>query len=145
MRRVGDFADRLAAAKGGTPELAKAAEVLESEASEALFDDLNAPNAMAALFTFIRSANAELSRNGSDLDALEKARTAFAKINGVLDIVPEREAHSDADDIEALLAERRDARARRDFARSDAIRAELESKGIEIKDGPSGTTWKKVR
>jgi cysteinyl-tRNA synthetase len=145
VRRVGDFADRLAAAKGGTPELAKAAEVLESEASEALFDDLNAPNAMAALFTFIRSANAELSRNGSDLDALEKARTAFAKINGVLDIVPEREAHSDADDIEALLAERRDARARRDFARSDAIRAELESKGIEIKDGPSGTTWKKVR
>jgi cysteinyl-tRNA synthetase len=145
VRRVGDFADRLAQAKGGTPGLVTAAEQLEREASEALFDDLNAPNAMAAMFTFIRSANAELAKNGSDVEALEKARASFEKINGVLDIIPDREAHSDADEIEALLAERREARAKRDFARSDAIRAELELKGIEIKDGPTGTTWKKVR
>jgi cysteinyl-tRNA synthetase len=145
VRRVGDFAERLASATGGTGELAAAADKLITEASEALFDDLNAPNAMAALFTFIRTANAELGKNGTDAGALEKAREAFAKVNGVLDIVPERETGSDAADIEALLAERRDARSRRDFARSDAIRAELESRGIEIKDGPTGTTWKKVR
>jgi cysteinyl-tRNA synthetase len=145
VRRVGDFADRLASAKGGTAELASAADQLEREASQALFDDLNAPNAMAAVFTFIRSANAELARNGSDVDALEKARSAFAKINGVLDIIPDRETGNDAAAVEALLAERREARAKRDFARSDAIRAELESRGIEIKDGPTGTSWKKVR
>ena len=145
VRRVGDFAERLDAATGGTPELAVAADKLVQEASDAFFDDLNAPNAMGALFTFIRSANAELSRNGSDTAALQKARDAFAKVNSVLDIVPERETGDDAAAIEALLAERRDARSRRDFARSDAIRAELEAKGIEIKDGPTGTTWKKVR
>jgi cysteinyl-tRNA synthetase len=145
VRRVGDFADRLASAKGGTAELAAAAEKLETDASEALFDDLNAPLAMGALFTFIRSANAELSCNGSDVAALEKARSAFAKINGVLDIIPDREIVDDASEIEGLLSERKAARERRDFARSDAIRAELEARGIEIKDGPTGTSWKRVR
>jgi cysteinyl-tRNA synthetase len=145
VRRVGDFADRLAAAKGGTPELAAAAAQLERDASEALFDDLNAPLAMGALFTFIRAANAELGRNGTDVAALESARSAFAKINGVLDIVPEGDAVDDAEEIEALLAERKAAREKRDFARSDAIRKTLEERGIEIKDGASGTTWKRIR
>jgi cysteinyl-tRNA synthetase len=97
------------------------------------------------LFTFIRSANAELSRNGRDVAALEKARSTFAKINGVLDIIPDREIVDDASEIEGLLSERKAARERRDFARSDAIRAELEARGIEIKDGPTGTSWKRVR
>lgn len=145
VRRVGDFADRLAAATGGTPELAAAAKQLETDASEALFDDLNAPIALGALFTFIRTANAELARGGGDIAALEAARSAFAKINGVLDIIPDRETVDDAAEIEALLAERKAAREVRDFARSDAIRAEIESRGIEIKDGPTGTSWKRVR
>jgi len=100
---------------------------------------------MGALFTFIRAANAELSREGTDIAALEKARSVFAKINGVLDIVPDRAPVDDAAEIEGLLVERKGARERRDFARSDAIRAELESRGIEIKDGPTGTSWKRVR
>ncbi|MEO8578540.1 MAG: cysteine--tRNA ligase [Gemmatimonadales bacterium] len=145
VRRVGDFADRLAAAKGGTPELSAAAETLEKEASEALFDDLNAPLAMGALFNFIRRANAELDRNGSDVEALETARRAFARINGVLDVVPEVEQANDAAEIEALLVERKSARERRDFPTSDAIRKSLEDRGVEIKDGPTGTTWKRVR
>lgn len=145
VRRVGDFAERLASAKGGTSELAVAAAKLETEASEALFDDLNAPLAMGALFTFIRAANAELNRNGNDAGALKAARTAFDRINGVLDIVPDREQVDDADEIEALLAERRSAREARDFTRSDEIRKSLAERGIEIKDGPSGTTWKRIR
>ena len=124
----------------GTRELAAAADELDRDASEALFDDLNAPLAMGALFTFIRSANAELSRGGSDVPALERARAAFARINGVLDIIPDVEQADDAAEIERLLAERREARGNRDFAKSDAIRKSLEDRGIEIKDGPAGTT-----
>jgi cysteinyl-tRNA synthetase len=145
VRRVGDFAERLAQAKGATADLLKIAADAEREVSEALFDDLNAPIAMGAFFTFIRKANAELDKGGSDVAGLEAARHAFSRINGVLDIVPEREAVDDAEEIEARLAERREARQKRDFARSDAIRNELEEKGIEIKDGPTGTTWKRVR
>jgi cysteinyl-tRNA synthetase len=76
---------------------------------------------------------------------LEAARHAFSRINGVLDVVPESAVVDDAAEIEARLAERREARQKRDFARSDAIRKELEERGIEIKDGPTGTTWKRVR
>ena len=96
VRRVGDFADRLASASGGTPELAAAAELLERDASEALFDDLNAPLAMGALFTFIRAANAELNRGGTDSAALQAARTAFERVNGVLDIIPDAAPVDDA-------------------------------------------------
>src|ERR1043166_3340549 len=53
-----------------------------------LFDDLNAPNAMAVLFTFITRANAELDRKGGDAEGLAKARQVFATIDSVLDIVP---------------------------------------------------------
>jgi cysteinyl-tRNA synthetase len=147
VRRIGDFAERLAAAKAATPELEKIAEDAESEALAALYDDLNAPIALGALFTFVRRANAELDRNGVDRRALEKARQVFARINSVLDVIPET-ADSDpelAQWVEEKLAGRKNARARREFAQADAIRAEIEARGIAIEDGPQGTKWKKVR
>ncbi len=145
VRRVGDFADRLKAATGGTAELIQIASEAESAASSALFDDLNAPLALGALFTFIRRANGELDRVGVNSEGLEAARRTFGLINGVLDIIPAIESGDDPVEIQARLAERREARANRDFARADAIRKELEGLGIEIKDGPGGTTWKRVR
>jgi cysteinyl-tRNA synthetase len=145
VRRVGDFSDRLAEAKGGTAALAAAAEEAEREARDAFFDDLNAPLALGALFSFIRKANAELDRGGADVAALERAQLAFARINSVLDIVPALEVGGESSRIDAKLAERRAARERRDFAAADAIRKELELEGIAIEDGPSGTRWKRVR
>ena len=62
VRRVGDFAERLGSARGGTRELAAAAKEAVAAVEGALFDDLNAPNALAGLFTFINRANAELDR-----------------------------------------------------------------------------------
>ena len=147
VRRLGDFAQRLADAKSATPELEKIAEEADAEATNALFDDLNAPAALGTLFTFVRRANAELDRNGIDRRALEKARHAFARINSVLDVVPD----SAEDDPEVArwaeekIAARKEARAARDFARADAIRGELEGRGIAIEDTPHGTKWKKLR
>lgn len=147
VRRVGQFAERLAAAEGGTPGLAAAAEVLERDASAALFDDLNAPRAMAALFDFIRAANAELDAGGSDRAALARAREAFARVNGVLDIIPDEPAIDTELQgwVEERLAARAEARKRREFATADAVRRELEERGIAIEDTPQGTRWKKVR
>jgi cysteinyl-tRNA synthetase len=144
VRRIGDFAERLEAATGGTAEMVAAADAAVADFKAALFDDLNAPNAMAALFTFVTRINAELDRRGTDAGALERAREAFATMNGVLDIVPDREVTDDrlAEWVEERLAARKAARAARDFKEADAIRAELLAKGIVIEDGPSGTTWK---
>ncbi len=147
VRRVADFLERLSSARGGTAELAETARQLELEAKEALFDDLNAPGAMGALFAFIRRANSELDRNGTDVAALNEARNVFKMVNNVLDIVPDQ---LDSDPeleqfIEERLEARRAARAKRDFATSDAIRDELIGRGIAIEDGPQGTRWKKIR
>jgi cysteinyl-tRNA synthetase len=144
VRRVRDFHDRLAEAKGGTPEMVPIAEELERETRKALFDDLNAPEALAALFTFIRRVNAELDRRGSDAGALARAAAAFQLTNGVLDILPE--APGASEELSAWVEERIEARKRareaRDFTTADAIRAEIEGRGIAIEDGPWGTRWK---
>ena len=147
VRRVGQFAQRLASATGGSAELASAAAAAVSEAEAALFDDLNAPEALAALFTFIRRGNAELDRGGDDPAALERARAAFARLDSVLDLVPEGEAEDPAlvAWVEERLAARREARGRRDFAASDAIRDELAARGVVVEDGAGGTGWRVSR
>ena len=147
VQRLGNFADRLADATGGTPALATAAAALEEAARAALFDDLNAPEALAALHVFVNRANAELDRRPADgAAALDDARKAFALVNGVLDVLPEHAVDDElAAWVEERLAARREARARRDFGTSDAIRAELLARGIAIEDTPQGTRWKKVR
>src|SRR6476620_8914333 len=146
VRRIADFAQRLSEAKGATPELEKIAEEAQAEVNAALFDDLNAPIALGALFTFVRKANAELDRNGVDKRALDKAREVFARINYVLDVVPDTAGPDPevASWVEERLAARKDARMKRDFAKADAIRAEIEGRGIAIEDTPQGTKWKKV-
>ena len=156
VRKIGEFAARLSKARTGTPELAQSAEDAERSVREALFDDLNAPKALAALFVFIRRANAELDRGGIDREALVRAQSAFATIDGVLDLTP-RPQDADGDEdarlereqlaewVEGKLAARREARAARDFSLADAIRRELEARGVEVKDGPGGTEWRLVR
>jgi cysteinyl-tRNA synthetase len=161
VRRVGDFAHRLETARGGTPELAVAAAEGEQAFRSALRDDLNAPEAVAALFTFLQRANAELDRKGSDTAALEEARRVFALMDSVLDVQPRAQrvvvgadrVDPDPGSLTGLeplereqvrwaverLRDRLSARAQRDFAASDAIRAEVEERGFVVKDTPAGT------
>jgi cysteinyl-tRNA synthetase len=144
VRRIGAFAERLAEATGGTAAMADAATRAEQTFMEALFDDLNAPRALAALFTFITDANRELDEGGKDLAALERARAAFRLMDGVLDLVPEQEIDAELSAwVEERLSARRAARERRDFAAADAVRDEFVARGILVEDTPNGTRWRK--
>lgn len=147
VRRIRDFSERLQNAKSATPELEAIAAEAEAEVTAALFDDLNAPIALGALFTFIRKANAELDRNGLDRKALDKARGVFERINSVLDVIPDAAGPDPelARWVDERLAARKDARTRRDFATADGIRKEIEGRGVAIEDGAQGTRWKKLR
>ena len=148
VRRVGDFARRLrdpaTLESGGTAGLAHAADEALGLVQDALFDDLNAPEAVAALFDFIRKGNAELDRKGGDRASVDRAGEVFERIDAVLDIVP-LAVEADAELvlwIEERLGSRREARIRRDFVESDRIRDELAARGVVLEDGGGSTRWR---
>jgi cysteinyl-tRNA synthetase len=104
----------------------------------ALCDDLNAPQALAVLWEMVRS------EKGAAADRRE-LMLAFDEVLGLgLETAEPPEAKSESDPrIDGLLAERQQARARRDFATADRIRDELDSEGLEIIDTPEGSRWRR--
>lgn len=142
-------------------------QVATEKIESAFANDLNTPEALSALFGLIREFNRVCQEPKAEATpAAGMAAMAFLKvlegpIGEVLGIglrMPEqmlsdlgriraeRQKTSTGtalspEAIEALLAERLAARAAKNFARADEIRKELAAKGVEIKDGPQGTTW----
>jgi len=120
----------------------------------ALCNDVNVSGAMGALNEAIGRYNVDagrvdVSRSGGDgpmgtgqseLDALHKMNSVL----GVLDIQDEGHAETgdlDVERVQELITRRNEARKNRDFATADNVRDELAAMGVEIKDGPDGTTW----
>ena len=108
---------------------------------DALCDDLNTPEALAALHHL---AGRVFS---GDVDAARDLR-AGAALLGLLQAEPDtwfRGADPGlAATVEHHIAERAAARSRRDFAAADAIRDALAREGVLLEDGPSGTTWRRT-
>jgi cysteinyl-tRNA synthetase len=108
----------------------------------ALDDDLNTPKAHAALFGLATAGFAHLERG--DRAAAAGAREAFRELAGVLGYELAEPARSDdlvGPLVEELLRLRTDARARKDFAAADAIRARLAELGVVVEDTPEGARW----
>jgi cysteinyl-tRNA synthetase len=154
LRRAVDFYDRLERTRTSddahATRLSELAENAIRSFQTALDDDLNLPAGLAALFTFIREANAALDKESEvPTQDLQDARGALRSIDQVLNVIElarrEREPIEQelAEWVEDRLAERQDARARRDFDRADLIRDELASAGVIIEDTPEGPRWKR--
>ncbi|MFO7594940.1 MAG: cysteine--tRNA ligase [Desulfocurvibacter africanus] len=127
---------------------------------EAMTDDLNTAAALGHVFTAVRLAGRVM-----DDKAMRKSEGArdfwqrvlddlarWSQVFGVFYSQPQefldelracraRRKGIDTAKVEALLTQRQDARAGKDFARSDAIRDELAAMGAEVKDTPQGQTW----
>jgi len=111
---------------------------------EAMNDDFNTPEALVEVFQFSKEVNRGLN-NDEDVSVQVAQLEAMLSLMGIVQHEASEWFQSgDADTswIEALIAERSEAKKSRDFARADAIRDELANKGIILEDGTHGTSWK---
>ncbi len=116
--------------------------------SEYMDDDFNTPGALSVLFDLVKELNKEQGGKRQHLAG------RLLELGGVLGILYQKPADFlkggalDADDdtagIEALINERKEARAARDWARADAARDKLKAMGIELEDTAQGTVWRRV-
>jgi len=146
------------------------AETAKTNFRAALEDDLNTAEARAAIFDLVRAVNTKADAGelfAADVPAVLEALQEFDSVFDVIedgdaeptrkalewareagrmeDVAPEllaAQSLSDAE-IEALVAERTAAKKTRNFARADAIRAELAEKGVVIEDSKDGVRWKR--
>ena len=126
-------------------ELVSAINKCKLDFLEAMNDDFNTREAMAVLFQFSRFVN------GFELELLtkslqEKILDLFSRLGGeVLGLFTRVEIDSDFEaKIESLIAQRNNARAAKDWNKSDSIRDKLKDIGVEIEDTSDGTIWKLI-
>ncbi len=136
LKRVHDFVRNLKNTNG--PDSIDPQKFLD-EFETAISDDFDTVKALASLFTFIKETN---KLKISEADAT-KVLATLEKADSVLGILPQTEEAIDSD-IESLIQEREQARADKDWGKSDEIRDELLKKGIELEDTPQGTVWKNI-
>jgi cysteinyl-tRNA synthetase len=142
--------------EGDTPETAARIDAAREAFTAALDDDLNISPALAALHELIGDLNKRELKAGDarraaafleEVDAVVGLSATPGQLSGTatIGITPGgtlTEAPDDAE-VERLVQERLAARARRDFARADAIRDELKARGIILEDRPDGTRWRR--
>jgi len=117
---------------------------------EAMSDDFNTAGAMAALHSVANDLN-QHRRDGDDAAASAKAAVLvrLGSVLGLLQQDPEAyfqdggKGQLSADDIEAMIQARADARKNRDFAEADRIRDDLLGKGVILDDSRQGTSWRR--
>jgi cysteinyl-tRNA synthetase len=105
--------------------------------NEAITDDLNMPRALATMWNVLKDTAESKGRLYATLVRMDRVLAL-----GIDRMEPEQLALSD-EDIEERIAQRSAAKAEKDFARADALRAELAELGIQLLDTPDGTTWQR--
>lgn len=109
----------------------------------AMEDDFNTADAVAALFEMVKLANIS-AKEGSTKAFIQEIRQEICRLCEILGIITERKAEVLDEEIEAMIAQRQQARKQKDFAQADAIRAKLLEMGIILEDTREGVKWKRA-
>ena len=139
--------ERVEAFLAATQDLLKSGREVPQAFAEAMDDDVNIPRALAVLHEQTRAGNAALAA-GEDASEAANAVMAMAEVLGLAQLMSfNAEGTSGAEHealdalIQAVLAERAEARAQKDWAKADAMRDLLASAGVQVKDGANGSSW----
>jgi cysteinyl-tRNA synthetase len=158
VKRINDFVERLRDYVGSKSEFEtvgesapfrepQLVEKTRDEFVEALDRDLDTPKALAVVFEFINLANKKLdSGNISKQEADRLLEFMMKDFNAIFSVVKEEpmmDATELPGEIQSLLQQRAEARASKDWKRSDDLRRRLAQMGIEIQDTPGGQKWKR--
>jgi cysteinyl-tRNA synthetase len=157
--------------EGSNPKIAELARETKSRFAQAMEDDLNTAEGLGVVFEMLRQANAALDANevhAADVPALQQVLEGFDEI---FDVLTDRDAEKlrstvewakaegkevsgelaallkeqtiSDHEIEALIAQRNEAKKNRDFKRADTLRQQLMEKGIILEDTKEGVRWKR--
>ena len=152
LERITEAAGRLKdrKEKASAAELTEAEKKLLAEAEgyvkkfeEAMEDDFNTADALAAVFELVKFANTNVTEESSAAFA-EGILEILVKLCDVLGLAAVKKEEILDKEIENLIAERQEARKAKNFARADEIRDELLAKGIILKDTREGVKWKRA-
>ena len=142
VQRLGDVT------REGTAEPAEQAVRAARETfAAALADDLNTPEALAAVHGLVTRANSLLGEGAMTREGADRVQRELASMDSVFGVLlpgAEQEDRLSAEE-QALFDERQEARKQRDFARADAARGRLEAMGVVLEDTPRGTRWRRKR
>lgn len=116
---------------------------IAADFKDSLEDDLNCPKALAVVWTMLKDS--KISPEEKLYLALEFDKVMGFSLSEAINKESDKTIDSEISNlIASLIKEREEARKNRDFKRSDVIRDKLKELGVEIKDTPAGTVWKKL-
>ena len=105
-------------------------------------DDLNTADALASVFDAVKAANA--ASDTLSKEDLDYAASVIVELCAVLGLTVSKEKETLSDKVEALIAQRTEARKNKNYARADEIRDELKAMGIVLEDTAQGVKWRKA-
>ncbi len=110
---------------------------------EAMDDDFNTADAIAAVFELVKFVNTNADAQNSQ-EFLLGLKEEILLLSDICGLIVEKKKEMLEEDIEALIKERQEARKAKDFKRADEIRNELLNKGIVLEDTREGVKWKRA-
>jgi cysteinyl-tRNA synthetase len=125
------------------PDTDQAIYDLKHKFTESMDDDFNTAGALAALFQFTHRLNRIIDKEGLSPSGKRSVLEALENINSVLDVMDLGQAESDKD-IEALIAQRQQARKDKDWHTADILRNKLKEMSVEVIDSKDGPVWRKI-
>ena len=108
---------------------------------EAMDDDLNTADALAAIYELVRDINTHVKAESTKA-LISQAKALLMELAGVLGLLGKEEKNLD-EEIEKLIEDRQQARKDKNWALSDKIRDDLKAKGIILEDTPQGVKWRR--